>query len=82
MNLQDRLNAMKEEFEAGLPSETKAVMHQATDNLGRSGIVEKVLQPGSSLPAFTLADEHDNQVSSQTLVEKGPVVVTFYRGVW
>lgn len=82
MKLQDTLDKMKEKFEAGLPPEIKAVMHQATDDLGRSGIMENVLQPGSRLPAFTLPDEHDNTVSSPALVEQGPVVITFYRGVW
>ena len=82
MSLQDTLSAMKQEFEAGLPPEIKAVMHKATEELGSSGILEKVLQPGSRLPGFTLPDEQEKEVSSQDLLEKGPLVISFYRGVW
>lgn len=82
MNLQDTLDSMREKFEAGLPSAVKAAMHKATDDLAQSGIMEKVLQPGAKMPPFTLPDEEGNDVDSRDLVAKGPLVVSFYRGVW
>ena len=82
MNLQDTLDSMKEKFEAGLPPEVKALMHKATDDLAQSGVMEKVLQPGMEMAHFSLADEEGNWVNSQDLVAKGPLVVSFYRGVW
>lgn len=82
MKLQDTLNAMKEKFEAGLPPEIKSVMHAATDDLARSGIMDNVLQPGTKMPHFSLPDEEGNPIVSQNLLAKGPLVVSFYRGVW
>jgi len=82
MNLQDTLDSMKEKFEASLPPEVKAVMHRATDDLAQSGVMEKVLQPGMEMAHFSLVDEEGNSVNSQDLVAKGPLVVSFYRGVW
>ena len=82
MKLQETLSAMKEKFEAGLPPEIKAVMHRATDDLARSGIMDKVLQPGAKAPHFTLADEQGNMLNSRVLQARGPLVVSFYRGVW
>ena len=82
MHLQQTLNAMKEKFEAGLPPEVKTVMHHATDELTKSGIMERVLQPGTKMPHFTLVDEQENEVNSRDLIAKGPLVLSFYRGVW
>ena len=82
MHLQQTLNAMKEKFEAGLPPEVKTVMHQATADLAKSGIMDRVLQPGAKMPHFILANERENDVSSRDLIAKGPLVLSFYRGVW
>lgn len=82
MSLQDTLNALKEELESALPPEIRTMMHKATDELAHSGIMEKVIQPGSTMPEFILPDERGNAVSSTALLQRGPLVVSFYRGVW
>ena len=82
MRLQDTLNAMKEKSAANLPPETRQIMQRATEDLENSGIMEQVLQPGATMPHFTLPDEQDRQEDSQKLLDKGPLVVSFYRGVW
>lgn len=82
MSLQDTLDTMKEEFESGLPPEIRATMHKATDDLAKSGIMEQVLKPGTPIPVFSLPDERDNEVSPQDLLARGPLVITFYRGIW
>ncbi len=82
MSLQDRLNAQRAEFESKLPPEKLATMHRATEDLRRSGILERVLKAGDRIPEFTLPDFHGNQVSSAELHRKGPLVITYYRGVW
>ena len=82
MSLQDSLNAIKENSKSRLPLETRESMQKATAAMATSGIMEKVLKPGEELPQFSLPDEHENEVSSKTLLSKGPLVVSFYRGVW
>jgi hypothetical protein len=82
MKLQDRLDDIKRQFELNAPLETKTLMHQSTEDLIQSGIMEKVLKTGDALPEFTLPDAHGNLFSSQALVDKGPLVVSFYRGVY
>jgi hypothetical protein len=39
MTLQERLNAHKAEFESKVPPEKLAIMHRATEDLRRSGIL-------------------------------------------
>jgi peroxiredoxin len=56
-----------------------------TDDMDRvrvSGVVDHALKTGQQAPEFTLPDAFGNEVSLTTLLDKGPVVVAFYRGEW
>jgi peroxiredoxin len=46
------------------------------------GTIEGALKIGHTVSDFTLPDAFGNQVSLETLLAKGPVVVSFYRGEW
>ena len=82
MTLQETLNTFKAEFERKVPPEKLAIMHRATEDLRRSGILEGVIKAGDPAPAFLLTNLHGEKVSSSALLRRGPLVVTFYRGVW
>ena len=82
MSLQDKLVEYKAQFESSLPPKALAIMHRATDDLRHSGIVERVLKIADRAPEFALPNSHEQIVSSAKLLEKGPLVVSFYRGVW
>ncbi|VUC25550.1 unnamed protein product [Clonostachys rosea] len=43
---------------------------------------EFAVQIGDKFPSFTLSDATGKQVSSEDLLAKGPLLVTFYRGQW
>lgn len=43
---------------------------------------EQGLRVGDKAPDFTLNDSHGNPVNLYSLLEKGPVVLTWYRGGW
>jgi peroxiredoxin len=57
-------------------------MHRATAELKASGRAERAMKVGDRAPAFRLKDSESNVVSSSELLETGPLIVTFYRGVW
>ena len=82
MSLQDTLNRMKAEFEAKQPKEALDIMHRATDDLRHSKLMNTFLKKGDKAPEFTLPDQTGTDVSSKELLHKGPLVVSFYRGVW
>ncbi|HLZ64681.1 MAG TPA: peroxiredoxin-like family protein [Aliidongia sp.] len=87
MSLQAKLDAFKADFEAGKPpySVPRAVidvMHRATKELIASDAAAQALKVGDKAPAFTLKDPDGNEVSSLALLQNGPLVVSFYRGVW
>ncbi|RDK05962.1 peroxiredoxin-like family protein [Cupriavidus lacunae] len=87
MSLQDKLDAFKADFKAGkppynAPPEIHPIMERATAELVASGQAARAIKAGDRAPQFRLKDQDGNEVSSADLLAKGPLVVTFYRGVW
>ena len=82
MGLQDKLDEYKKSFLEKAPPEAVEVIQRATENLETSGVLDKVLKVGESAPEFSLPDENGNLVDLKGLLAKGPVVISFYRGVW
>ncbi|MGR6431620.1 peroxiredoxin-like family protein [Rhizobium sp. PAMB 3174] len=87
MTLQSKLDAFKADFEAGkppynVPRSVIETMRRATAELIASGAAQKALKAGDRLPDFTLSDPEGTPVSSAELLAQGPLVISFYRGVW
>jgi peroxiredoxin len=87
VKLQDRLDAMREDFENGrfplVPTQAQLdVMRRATQSLIDSRQAENALEAGDTAPQFTLRDSDGGMVSSRALLARGPLVATFYRGIW
>ena len=87
MSLPERLAAFRANFEAGgapyhAPGWVHELMHRATAELIASGAAERALKAGDRAPEFTLKDADGRDMSSRELLAKGPLVVTFYRGIW
>src|SRR5271166_7141029 len=80
MSLQDKLDAFKAGFEAKAPPEAVAVINKTSAYLVGTGQAGRALKAGA--PEFALPDAHGEDVRSADLLMKGPLVVTFYRGVW
>jgi peroxiredoxin len=87
MSLQARLDAFKADFEAGkppynVPPSIIATMRRATAELIASGQAQRALKVGDRVPGFELRDADGVLVRSSELLQRGPLVVSFYRGVW
>jgi peroxiredoxin len=87
MSLQARLDAFKADFEAGkppynVPPSVVETMHRATAELIASGAAQRALKAGDTAPSFVLKDADGKTVSSAEMLARGPLVVSFYRGVW
>ncbi len=87
MTLQEKLDAFKADFKAGkppynAPPEIHPIMERATRELIASGQAERALKAGDRAPVFALRDPEGKVVSSSELLAQGPLVVSFYRGVW
>lgn len=81
-SLQEELDARKNAFAKGAPADLLESQNRALHELEVSGIYERVLKVGDSAPDFTLKNHEGKDVSLAALLEKGPVVLTWYRGGW
>ncbi|MEM9628793.1 MAG: peroxiredoxin-like family protein [Pseudomonadota bacterium] len=82
MSLQDQLDAFKAQFKTQAPAEAFDAFARSTQELIDSGQAERAVKAGDTAPDFTLTDQDGNAVALKDLLAKGPVVLSFYRGVW
>ena len=80
--LNEQLNALVAENKSKIPEDIVKVMIAADLDLAGTNIVENIVGVGEKFPEITLPDATGKQVNIQELLEKGPVVVSFYRGGW
>ncbi len=86
MQTQESLSAQLAAYKAGfisrVPAARVSMMEGATANLRSSGIEASAKKVGDRAPSLSLPDAKGELVSIDRLLEKGPVVVIFYRGGW
>lgn len=82
MSLAEVLNSTRTTLEKQAPAARLAIMHSATEDLRRSGILEKIVKVGTAMPAFALSNHDGRLVSSDDLLAGGPLVLSFFRGSW
>ena len=87
MSLQARLDAIKEAgrakvFPPEVPADVRQIMGRSTQALIDSGAAGRALKVGDKAPEFALEDADGTVVRSADLLARGPLVVSFYRGVW
>jgi len=87
MKLQDQLDAFRADALAGKlgwkPTDDQlATMERATAELIDSGQADRALKSGDVAPEFELEDAEGETFSSWGRLAEGPLVVSFYRGVW
>jgi hypothetical protein len=82
MSLEEKLAAVRDATAKRLRPEMQAIMHDATERLRGSGILDRVIKPGALAPAFVLDDQNGRSVALATLLASGPVVLSVFRGFW
>ncbi|MEA2866580.1 MAG: hypothetical protein QOE39_1295, partial [Bradyrhizobium sp.] len=84
MLLQEKLDAFTAELlkSGAIPLDVVETLFKATTDIVASKEAEQALKAGQPAPAFNLKDADGNVVDSVKLLALGPLVVTFYRGVW
>jgi peroxiredoxin len=87
MNLPQKLAEFRRNFEAGgppfnAPAWIHEPMHRATAELMASHAAERAIRAGDRAPQFSLPDADGKFHSAEELLANGPLVLTFYRGVW
>jgi peroxiredoxin len=81
-SLKSQLNERRATFNATAPEGVKAVYECGVRTVAESGIVQRAKQVGESAPDFALPNAKGETVRLSDSLQKGPVVLTWYRGGW
>jgi len=84
MSLKEKLDAFRANVESGtrIPSSVVEKLHRSTEELVASGQAEQAKKAGDRAPSFALENADGQTINLADLLADGPVVLTFYRGVW
>ncbi|PKN29798.1 MAG: hypothetical protein CVU64_06500 [Deltaproteobacteria bacterium HGW-Deltaproteobacteria-21] len=82
MNLEEGIQAKKQEFQSSATDEVREIMGRAIKNLRNSGILDRALGEGDEAPDFALLSARGKSINLKETLSSGPVVLGFYRGRW
>jgi peroxiredoxin len=82
MNLSQQIQKLQKKMAEEMPSEAVDKMYSTIDSLSKTDAGKKALKKGDIIPPFALLSQDLERVSSGELLEKGPLVISFFRGNW
>jgi peroxiredoxin len=80
--LRDTYAERKELIAKYVPADVQAVHARVVDELRQLGIVQRALKPGDAAPDFELTNHNGKPVRASELLDRGPLVICFFRGRW
>lgn len=81
-NLRDAIQAYMAEAKAKRSEDVQAIMARCTQELKDSGIENRALRAGDTMPDFELANQHGHKRRFYSYIAEAPVVLNIYRGGW
>jgi peroxiredoxin len=81
MSLKEQLAEYRTGWFKRVPAERQAVMERHINEL-RDGLAKTALKAGDQGPPIVLTNAKGTIVDVKSLLSRGPVIVTFYRGGW
>ena len=78
----DKLAKLRANSCEELPTPELAILTRTVARLRRDGMTHSCLQSGETVPDFSFIDAQDSSDSFYSLLERGPVVINFFRGFW
>ncbi|ETN39594.1 uncharacterized protein HMPREF1541_05820 [Cyphellophora europaea CBS 101466] len=82
MSLSEELSKVYDIFHTTAPPALTVPVRDATSSIKAAFDPSKAIQPGHQFPSFSLDDANHHTVTSESLLSKGPLLITFYRGSW
>jgi peroxiredoxin len=80
--LASQLSAAAEGINKNVPAPLVSSINESITGLKATFDIKSAIRVGTSLPAFKLPNALGNDVTSEKLFAKGPILLTFYRGDW
>ena len=82
MSLEEKLAKIREAGAKRIPEDKRAILGGHTQELIDSGIMDRTIQAGDTLPPFALQNSDGVEITSAGLLAQGAVVMTVFRGHW
>jgi peroxiredoxin len=82
MDTTRELEELAREVRATASPERLEANAQTISELVATGVRASALKEGDAAPDFALPDTHGRVVALKSLLDRGPVVISFYRGSW
>jgi len=82
MSLNDQIQELVKAFRQSFPPELNALVEQGAGEISAMPIIENALKAGDRAPDFTLQNHSGEPRSLADYLKAGPLVLTFYRGLW
>ncbi len=82
MTLKQDIDAFVAEAAARVPPELMAELERSIEQVRDSGIEQRALGEGDLAPPFTLPNAEGRPVALKDLLRRGPLIISFYRGIW
>jgi peroxiredoxin len=80
--LNQRIRETIAQFRVGLPSELSALIEQGAGEISALDIIERARKEGDRAADFELDNQRGERRRLADYLSRGPLVLTFYRGVW
>jgi len=81
-SLNQKIRATIARFKHALPAELSAFIEQGAGEISALDVIERARKVGDAAPDFTLSNQRGEQRRLADYLLRGPLVLTFYRGVW
>lgn len=78
----DELKELKEQLAGMIPEDKFSIFNSDAAQLAKTHKSPLKLNKGDKASPFSLPNALGNQISLNTMLKQGPVVLTFYRGSW
>jgi len=80
--LSEKLDAKKKNFEQKADDEVKRIYAEGIQAIVDAGVLDNAMKVGDIAPNFTLKNAAGEDVSLESRLDEGPVVLVWYRGGW
>ena len=82
MNVREELQIMADSSKDRISSEAREVMSSFQKELESKKLLSTLRKAGDKFPNFSLPNHRGGLIKSEDLLQKGSLIVTFYRGGW
>lgn len=80
--LNQQIREVIQQFRTVLPAEYSTLIEQGAGEISALDIIENALKNGDEAPDFALLNHIGHLRKLEDYLQEGPLVLTFYRGVW